>query len=498
MSKIKILLLSQLFFLFALPVLAQVDTAWVRRYNGPGGLGDVANAVVIDKSGNVYVTGYSVGSGTGPDFATIKYAANGDTLWIRRYNGPGNSYDVANAVTVDSNGNVYVTGESIGGGADYDYTTIKYTSNGDTLWVRRYNSSGNTDDYAKALAVDDSGNVYVAGFPVTIKYLPNGDAAWIRSSYGSGNALARDDIGNVYVCGQDVNLNLATVKFGPHGNTEWVRWCCGPGRANALAVDDSGYVYVTGSGSGTYDDYATIKFTSTGDTVWVRHYNGPADSIDVAKDLAVDDSGNVCVTGWSYGSSNYPDYATIKYNSMGDSVWVRRYSGVGYDNLTEGLAVDRKGNVYVTGRSIGLGTSNDYATIMYAPNGDTVWVRRYDGAANNNKSDAANALTVDDSGYVYVTGESFGSGTYPDYATIKYFPCLLKPGDVNASGGNPNLSDIIYLVNFLFKGGPVPPATCGGDPNGSGGSGDLTDVVYLVNFIFNAGPAPVEISVCCL
>ncbi|MDP1677920.1 MAG: SBBP repeat-containing protein, partial [Bacteroidota bacterium] len=163
-----------------------LDTAWVRHYGsglklaGPS----VATATAVDAFGNVYVTGNSYGSGTGYDYATIKYNSNGDTLWVRRYNGPGNSDDYAHSLAVDAFGNVYVTGRSDGSGTDYDYATIKYNSNGDMLWVRRYNGPGNGSDWVRSLAVEGSGNVYVTGQSPgacsTIKYNSNGDTLWVR------------------------------------------------------------------------------------------------------------------------------------------------------------------------------------------------------------------------------------------------------------------------------------------------------------------------------
>jgi hypothetical protein len=117
-----------------------------------------ASAIAVDGSGNIYVTGISVN-----DYATIKYDSNGNELWVARYNGPGNSYDEACAIAVDDAGNIYVTGRSTGSGTSYDYATIKYDPNGNELWVRRYNGPGNSYDSAKAIAVDDSGNIYVTG-----------------------------------------------------------------------------------------------------------------------------------------------------------------------------------------------------------------------------------------------------------------------------------------------------------------------------------------------
>ena len=166
------------------PILAQVDTAWVRHYDGPGNAGDVAYSVAVDDSGNVYVTGYSWGSGTEYDLTTIKYKPNGDTAWVRRYDGPGNSDDQAWALALDDSGNVYATGYSdrnISAAINQDYATVKYSADGTIKWITRYNGPGDMGDVAYALAVDDSGNVYVTGrswggssnFDIaTIKYIP--------------------------------------------------------------------------------------------------------------------------------------------------------------------------------------------------------------------------------------------------------------------------------------------------------------------------------------
>jgi len=183
-----------------------------------------------------------------------------------------------------------------------------------------------------------------------------------------------------------------------------------------MAIDSSGNVYVTGASSG---DYATIKYNSNGDSIWVKRYNGPVNGGDYANSIAIDGSGNVYVTGFSdTGFGNY-DYATIKYNSSGVQQWVQRYDGPGnsFDDANS-IAVDNSGNVYVTGSSGGNGTGNDYATIKYNSNGDSIWVHRYNGPANGN--DYAYPMAVDSSGNVYVTGGSSGIGTNLDYATIKY------------------------------------------------------------------------------
>jgi hypothetical protein len=312
----------------------------------------------------------------------------------------------------------------------------------DTAWVRTY--SGPSDwNWVTRMAVDKSGNVYVSGYSsrayyvsdyATVKYYPNGDTAWVRRYCGptdgeaGANDLAIDDSGNVYVTGFSPDTIFgqwyATIKYYPNGDTAWIRRYHGKGYGYdtglSIAVDDLLNVYVTGAstGNGMYD-YGTIKYYPSGDTAWVRLYDGSR-GYDVPQDLQVDTWGNVYVTGISVGSIGY-DYATVKYYPNGDTAWVRRYDGPEskYDAAIA-LCVDDSACVYVTGISYSGQTGLDYLTIKYYPNGDTAWVRRYNGPGNG--SDSAMAIAVDERGSVYVTGTSYGVGTARDYATLKYSP----------------------------------------------------------------------------
>jgi uncharacterized delta-60 repeat protein len=512
-------LLAGLWLMLAVPVFGQgVYEAWVARYNGG------ASALAVDDDGYVYVTGGSSG-----DYATIKYKPDGDTAWVRLYDSPASGSDGAYALAVDDSGNVYVTGISAGVESIRDYATIKYAPDGDTLWVRRYDGSGEYND-AHALAVDDSGYIYVTGMSggiengydyATIKYAPNGDTLWVRrydgpGDYNSARALAVDGSGNVYVTGYSWSgvsaYDYATIKYAPNGDTLWVRRYNGPAnsddQANALAVGNTGNVYVTGRsyGDAGYPDYATVKYAPNGDTLWVRRYNGPGNGYEWASALALDSGGNVYVTGFSDSIASpfggYPDYATVKYAPNGDTLWVRRYNGpANSDDWAKAIAVDNSGNVYVTGESWGNGSFDDYATIKYAPNGNSLWVKRYNGPENF--LDEPCALALDTFGNVYVTGYSEGTVTPIEWATIKYSPCtdsVPQAGDVDSSA-TITLGDIIHLLNYLFD-RDNPPCigidpgncwdfglTCRGDVNNSA-SITLGDVVHLLNYVFDRDKPP--------
>lgn len=259
---------------------------WEQAYDGPVHGNDRAVAVTVDSMGNVYVTGISVGSGTGNDITTVKYDSNGNQLWVAPYDGPDRLGDQPVAIKTDSQGNVYVLGSSQGSTSSTDFVTIKYSSGGAQIWAVRYNGPSNGADTPYGLAVDASGNVYVAGGSigsstyedyVTIKYDTTGTLVW-AARYNS-------------------NYSLHDA-------------------AQALAVDSGGNVYVTGRSQGIsgHSDFATVKYDSAGKLVWVIRYNGPGDSSNYGLAITVDSNGYVYVAGQSEGAnSNGMDYAVIKY-----------------------------------------------------------------------------------------------------------------------------------------------------------------------------------------
>ncbi|MBI3805077.1 MAG: SBBP repeat-containing protein [Nitrospirae bacterium] len=276
--------------------------------------------------------------------------------------------------------------------------------------------------------------------PATITVLPIVDQTWARGQSGVWSTLmpdvpknskvVTDSSGNIYVTGSgsfydtgtsSFAQNYLTTKYDLDGNQLWsVQYDHGfQDEPVDIAVDNSGNVHVTGfSSNGTNDDYATVKYDANGNPLWGAAGARYDFLEDLAAGIALDDLGNVYVTGTSSNQTDNYDYATMKYDSNGIPQWApnqARYNNGG-DDKAVAIKTDSAGNIYVTGTSSN-GQNDDFATLKYDPTGNALWSQaaRYDYGG----TDQAVAMAVDSIGNVYVTGVS-SNGTKSGYATMKY------------------------------------------------------------------------------
>jgi hypothetical protein len=172
-------------------------------------------------------------------------------------------------------------------------------------------------------------------------------------------------------------------------------------------------------------DYATIKYNTHGDQQWINFYNGDGSSVDEPVKIISDSSfTNIYVTGRSVGVGNKIsyDYATICYNAAnGEELWTARYNGLndGYDEATSITIDNKSGSIYVTGSSEGNNSSWDYVTIQYDTKGEAITETRYVENINKEYMCLFADVNLDKSGNVYVSGLIKGDD-FTLITTIKY------------------------------------------------------------------------------
>jgi hypothetical protein len=417
---------------------AQVQQAWFNRFDGSVGGIDAAVDVAIDGAGNVIVTGRSSGS-SGFDIVTIKYSPSGAELWRTRFDGPASGDDVPSALAIDASGDVVVVGASAGLGSGEDYVTLKYAADGALLWNARLNGPVSGADVAADVAIDSSGAVTVTGRSsgaggfdyATVRYTSSGAQVWVARYDGPANGadvgklIAIDGTGAVVVTGESdggvTGQDIATVKYNSSGAQQWVRRTPSAGydTPNGLAISANGDVHVCGEASNGFNqDYAIVKISANNLLRWSIRYNGPGNAFDSATAIAVDPSGAVYVTGTSAGLTTNLDVATLGYDADGVLQWSHRYNGTASGVDTGEAIALNDGAIYVSGASRGNGTQNDIATLRLTTAGQLVWVVRANGAAN--QDDAPAAIAAGPGGVIAVAGLTTGEGPDIGLATIRY------------------------------------------------------------------------------
>lgn len=386
---------------------------------------DSARGVALDSSGNIYLAGSTLGaldgnlSAGGEDLFLLKYAPTGILLWSRQFGTVAG--DAANAVAVDSSGNVYVAGFTLGslpgapvgnsGGSDL--LLIKYDGDGNRLWVRQLGSAGT--DEARGVAVDAGGNAYVAG--LTSATLPG--------------------IGNVNAGGEDLFL----VKYDATGVLLWTRQfgTVAADRAEGVTVAGGGAIVVAGLTFGTFsgnlssggNDAFLIAYGADGTRQWVRQFGTVAG--DAAQAVAADASEGVYVAGTTLGrldgavNAGGSDLFVARYDSAGNRQWSRQLGSIGTDSAL-GVAAGARGDVYLTGSTSSALDGNlsaggeDLYLVKYDPLGNKQWSRQFGSVGN----ELGRAIAVDRGGNAFV-----GGGT-----------TAALPGQISAGGED------LFLVKY--------------------------------------------------
>ena len=360
-------------------------------YNWSGSFGSYSaesgNAIDLDASGNTFIVGkyrntvdFDPGNGAflmtsegESDIFILKLDANGQFLWAKGIG--GSSFDYANDIKVDANGDLFITGvfkntvdfdpgsstHNLTSNGQYDAFVLKMDNNGNHIWSVSYGGGGY--DYGNEIDVDSFGNIWVIGsFRNTVDFNP-GSGTSDKTSAG----------------GEDIYV----LKLNFLGNFLSVQTMGGSDNDNplSLAIDAFGFLFVTGTFEGTVDfnpgntttnlsssgstDIFLVKLNFSGGLLFAKSFGGTGD--DGATDVKIDANGNLLMTGYfsetvdfdpSNGTTNlsslgFEDAFTLKLNNLGDLIWAKSF---GNNNFIRGNVVnyDSDGNIYTGGYFRGI------------------------------------------------------------------------------------------------------------------------------------------------
>lgn len=313
-------------------------------------------------------------------------------------------------------------------------------------WHETWGSS-DVEDHLKAISIDSSDNIYLAGetvrFPYDlekrnsmvnlIKYNSSGGLQWNRtwggSKYDLCEAQILDSENNIYLTGftnsfGTPDTDIFLLKFDDSGSLEWNQ-TYGKGievRSNAIALDSSNNIYIAGDridfNVSSYLDCLLIKIDSLGNhtILWNRTWGGTGTDTYFA--MAIDSSNNIYLSGYtkSFGEGD-TDIIIVKYDSSGQIKWNRTWGGTGQD-IAYTIALDSSDDIYVAGKTKSFGEGmSDMVLVKYDGSGVQQWNRTWGGTG----VEFSTSCVFDSKDSIYLVGStgSFGA-MYLDMCVVKF------------------------------------------------------------------------------
>ncbi len=369
------------------------DRLWLRTYTGHGA--GEADAVAVDANGNVYAA-CTVGTGNTLDIALVRYGSAGTFKWVQTYDGPAGLIDYVEALVIDAAGNIIVVGQSQATADDWGCVVLKYDKAGTMLWAEAARFDPDPMDpnagdiWVYDGARDTGGNIYVAGSSeywdgdewiesaMMLKFAGlDGARVWGQIYDSSANPesyFTQVAVRGTLVVGVGSTWpdpeDALVVRYNTSGVQKYAReW--GAGNATGewygdVVMDGSYNVYVTGSQwSNDWEKAVTMKLRPDLSTVWKGTYL-PSSDWASGWYIARNSLGNVYISGARWTSGGLADILVIKYSATGVRKWVRVWSAGGPDHdYAEGLVLGTAGGVYVPGEVTNVGDYSQAVLLKY-------------------------------------------------------------------------------------------------------------------------------------
>lgn len=404
---------------------------------------EVPNGMTSDANGNVYITGIAW-SGNSVDYLTIKYNSNGAEQWHHTENpAGGESWNEATAVAADPNGNVLITGYSPNAEGWLNYHTIKYNANGSKLWEKAYNYestdpeniAGVTNSVAQSITSDNDGNVYVTGtFDTflnrigTIKYNSEGQQEWVKTYRSDSEATIGWKIGlsnnKLYVAGSHSggfsDDGTVLLSYNPNGIENWAKETNNliDTHNATLTFDGEGHIITSANGmTPGEEEYEqdvaarAYKYSADGNLLGQAAFvistaTGMA-SMGQMAGAGTDNQGNIYFSVNSYYTEKGAVFETVKSTfdtTSPTTEWNATYANLGTKDATMLNSFnDKNGNTFSTGSYYSYADgmlNNNYFLVKHNAEGAIAW----DAVFNSENGNAAEGIVAraDINGNAYV------------------------------------------------------------------------------------------------
>lgn len=409
--------------------------SWAKTFGNTIAATDSTSVMKLYNADNsVYIAGTSDAYGKGNDIVLIKRDfITGEIIWTKVYNGPANGDDQAVDMVIDqTNGDVFVTGKSMGNSTGYDVVTLKYASNGDLKWTnRRDNNVDHGDDIPKSIGIDTKGNVYIGGTSYcgtvdlenifALKYDNSGamssDFANLFTDNGAPWGHSRDFVGSMKVNNRGEMFFTGEIMRGDLTNGWQVTY------SFSQSFQSCGLGFYCGN----LDNYSTDCVG----TSLNRRYSGfpkgvplsSPDDFNYFNAMDLDNTNNVYMAYMNdsiQGTGNGYRICIAKVNGTGCPVWEKKYGkSPNAKNLgAKTVKADSNGNVYVAGFEKNTSGNLDWFVIKYNSTGGFVWRKTKNGTASGD--DVPYDLTFDNYLNPIVVGSTKNTGTNKDITIVKY------------------------------------------------------------------------------
>ncbi|MFC7773755.1 T9SS type A sorting domain-containing protein [Flavobacterium sp. GCM10027622] len=463
--------------------IAKYDTngnyIWAKAIGGNNT--DSSNAIALDSSGQIHITGYfndtadfnpaaAVNNLTSAvagvqDIFIAKYDTNGNYLWAKTIS--GNSIEKSNSIAINSSGQVHISGSfyatvdfdpsvataNLTSTGNNDIFIAKYDSNGNYLWAK--NCGGANDDVANAIVVDTNDKIFFTGFfRDTVDFDASVSVSNLTAGFGNANCFmacysATGTFNNAQVIGGYSNQIFAEI-------------------GKSITTDNQGNVYVTGTFNGATDfdpsaatalltpissnqDIFIAKYNSNGNYLWAKSIGG--NNAKYVNSIKLDNNGQVLITGTFVGAADFdPSAATAtltpvgssdiylaKYDTNGNYLWAKNMGGVSNDEATS-IALDNNGQIYLSGfffnsadfdpspATANLTSAGGYDSFIakYDANGNYLWAKNISGTSD----EYSISMALDNNNQIHITGTFIGTTDFDPSGAVANLTSVSGNSDV--------------------------------------------------------------------